>query len=211
MEVRGFLAKRLGCLIRGRFPKRQVFRKSLFPSRLCNAPAGRREGRLERKIFGSGVRATTGAKFAGTLQYAQAARVPVSGSFGGAFPGVAPGVGFLQVGDGEPEVSLRGGGRAMAEHLLDEADIGPVAAPDEMGCACMPPDVSGDVLGYSGKLCVSLHDVAEGVRVDGASSWKLKPSGARCQPCVTRSSSRIIFQTGAIAACWLSHFCNCSI
>ena len=67
----------------------------------------------------------------------------------------------------------------MAEHLLDKADVGPVAALDEMGYAGVPPDVAGDVLTYSGKLRVSLHDVAKGVRVHGASPGAQEQGFAR--------------------------------
>ena len=136
-------------------------------------PAGRRVRRLERDFFAGGVTATTAEKSGEAPQYVQAARVPLAGrvsaSFGGSFPGVAPGVGFLQVGDGEPEVFFGGGDRAMAEHLLDKADIGPVAALDEVCCACVPPYMAGDVFFNAGESCVSLHDVAESVRVNGTS------------------------------------------
>ncbi len=53
-------------------------------------------------------------------------------------------VGFLQIGNREMEVTLRGRERAVAEHFLHMAEAGAVA--DEMRGASVPPDVGGDVL-----------------------------------------------------------------
>ena len=152
------------------------------------------------------MRATTGAKSDGTLQYAQAARVPVSGSFGGAFPGVAPGVGFLQVGDGEPEVFLRGGDRAMAEHLLDEADVGPVAALDEMGCAGVR-DGNPATLGPGHlRACGKIKGPVRSCRAPARQGWAgcLKDSYAQIERRQGWRIDRLLSGSAPVAVGWLA-------
>lgn len=96
-------------------------------------------------------------------------------------------VGFLQVGDGEMEVSLGGGEGAVAEHFLDVAETGAVA--HEMGGAGVPPDVGGVTCFFTpasrAYLATSSSSV---VRPRGADSREMKRA-ACCLP--RRSRGRI--------------------
>jgi hypothetical protein len=53
-------------------------------------------------------------------------------------------VGFLEIGDGEVEVTLGGGERAVAEDLLDVPEVRPVL--EQGRGAGVPPEVAGDGL-----------------------------------------------------------------
>ena len=50
---------------------------------------------------------------------------------------------FLEVGNAQMQIALRGSQRLMAENLLNVAQVCPVVK--EMRCAGVPPDMTGDM------------------------------------------------------------------
>ena len=87
-----------------------------------------------------------------------------------------PGVGLLQVGDGQAQVTLGGGQRAVAQQVLHMAQIGVVF--DQVGGARMTPDMGGDVLLDPGQPGMVLDQVAHGMGVQGvAPEREEKPVG----------------------------------
>jgi len=86
------------------------------------------------------------------------------------------GVGFLQVADGQAQVSLGRGKRAMPQKVLHMAQIGVVF--DEVGGAGVTPDMGGDVLLDPGEPGMMFDQVADGMAVQGvAPEREEKPVG----------------------------------
>ena len=90
--------------------------------------------------------------------------------------GMEPGVGFLQVADGQAQVSLGRGERAMPQEVLHMAQIGVVF--DQVGGTGMTPDMGGDVLLDPGKAGVVFDQIAHRMAVQGvAPERQEKPVG----------------------------------
>ena len=79
------------------------------------------------------------------------------------------GMGFLQVGDGEPEVALGGGQGAMAQESLHVAQVAVIL--EQMGGAGAPPNVTGHMLLDSSQPGVARDQGADGV-VDGQAAQR---------------------------------------
>ena len=80
------------------------------------------------------------------------------------FPRMEPPMRFLEVGDGQMQVTLRRGQGAVPEDLLDMPQVRPVF--EQVRGAGVPPDVTGDVLFDFRCLCVVGDQFAEHVFVE---------------------------------------------
>ena len=81
------------------------------------------------------------------------------------FPGMAAAVCFLQLGDGEVEVTLGGGEAAVAQDLLNVSQVG--FALQQVGGATVPPQVAGDTFLDPGQPRAFFDQVAERVAGNG--------------------------------------------
>ena len=72
---------------------------------------------------------------------------------------------FLQIGDGQAQISLGGGKGAVAEHFLNVAQVGVVF--EQMRRARVPPEVRGDFLFNPGLPGVFLDNVPNAVSAQG--------------------------------------------
>src|ERR1035438_19534 len=78
---------------------------------------------------------------------------------------MVPAVGVLQVGDGDPQVTLGRGERLVAEHFLDVAQVRAVL--QEMRGAGVAPQVRRDFLFHARRLGVAGNQVTEPVVAKG--------------------------------------------
>jgi hypothetical protein len=76
-------------------------------------------------------------------------------------PGMVPAMGVLQVGDGNPQVTLGRGEGLVAEQFLDMAQVGTVL--QKVRGAGVSPKVRRYLLFDSRHLCIAFHDVAKGM------------------------------------------------
>ena len=91
--------------------------------------------------------------------------------------GMARHVRGLQLGDGELEITLGRSERAMAEDLLDVAQVGFVL--QQMCGATVSPQMTGDALLDPGEPRIFFHDAAEGVAGDRQSALREEQSRRR--------------------------------
>ncbi len=72
---------------------------------------------------------------------------------------------LFQIGDGQAQIFLGGGQRAMAEDFLHMPQVGVVL--EQVRGAGVPPQVTGDMLFDSGPARVSLDDMPDAMLADG--------------------------------------------
>ena len=82
-------------------------------------------------------------------------------TFPASFPGMTPGMGLLQVGDGQPGVVLEGVEGLVAEDLLDVVHVGP--APEQLGGATAAERVGGHRDLKAGLRGIPVQEPAHGV------------------------------------------------